>query len=135
MEKATPHRKKQFVPNVFKFLVAVSSLAGTLGIWNLLANKDVIQANIQNTEGSQPSANPNLEPLPTLVSLITVDLTSIKQASNQPATVPVAALRIVTPPVTVSNNQSASSVVSNNLTSPAVIPAPITTTQSSKPKP
>jgi len=77
MEKTHLRRKKRFVPGAFKFLVAVSSLAGTIGIWNALANKDLVQANAQNLENTPTTEV--LDPLPTVAPLIVVDLSSLKQ--------------------------------------------------------
>jgi hypothetical protein len=127
MEKTHVRRKKRFVPGAFKFLVAVSSLAGTIGIWNALANKDLVQANAQNLENTPTTGV--LDPLPTVAPLIVVDLTSLSKVDS------------TSTPVTLKEvNVSVSSSASNaGSSSPAVInqgnssaPAPVTVTQSSK---
>jgi hypothetical protein len=114
------------VPGAFKFLVAVSSLAGTIGIWNALANKDLVQANAQNLENTPTTEV--LDPLPTIAPLIVVDLSSLSRID--PTATP-ATLKEV--------NVSVSSANANAASAPAVInsgnssaPAPVTVTQSSK---
>jgi hypothetical protein len=130
MEKTSQHRKKQFVPNAFKFFIAVGSLAGTLGIWNLLANKDMQQANAQNNIGNQTVSNIDQVPLPTLVPLVTVNVnTSGVTTVSQPAA--ALPLREVTqPPTTTGSSTSVNAAKNSN---PVVIPAPVTRTRSSKP--
>ena len=149
MEKPTIHRKKQFVPNAFKYMLAVSSIAGTLGIWNLLANKDLVNANAQNdTNGSTPSTI-DQAPLPTLVPVITVDLGLLQANNTVPTTVPTSetsALREVARPTaapvttlpnlnvpSVNNNNNQGATVDQGASAAAQPPAPVTTTQSSKP--
>jgi hypothetical protein len=123
MEKATPHRKKQFIPNAFKFLLAVGSMAGTLGIWSLLANKDLQQVNAQNNAAL---ANINQSPLPTVAPLVNVNISSSGITLSQPAaTLP---LRDVTPPPTTNINNS-----NSGQTNPYIFSAPVTTTRSSRP--
>ncbi len=128
MEKIHPRRKKRFVPGAFKFLLAVSSMAGTIGIWNALANKDLVQANAQNLEYTPTTEV--LDPLPTVAPLIVVDLSSLSRID--PTAMP-AALKEVNVSVTSSTTSGAGS------SSPAVLsagnssaPAPVTVTQSSK---
>jgi hypothetical protein len=149
MEKPTTHRKRQFIPNAFKYLLAVSSIAGTLGIWNLLANKDLVNANSQTSTNDSTSSTLDQAPLPTLVPVITVNLSSLQtngtvstnvQSSETsplkevarptaaPATSSTELPNLNVPP---SNNNSATIV---DQSAPAVLPpAPVTTTQSSKP--
>jgi hypothetical protein len=131
LEKPTTHRKKHFVSNAFKYMIAVSSIAGTLGIWNLLANKDLVNANAQNNTSGQTTTNTDQAPLPTLVPVIKVDLGALKANTSvitvaQPTTESV--LREVAKP-------TAAPSTNNNVDqgAPAVLPpAPVTTTQSSK---
>lgn len=124
MDKNNPHRrKKRFIPGAFKFLVAVSSLAGTIGIWNALANKDLVQANAQNQEVTPTTEI--LEPLPTVAPLLVVDLSSMS-AIRPTAT----AVTLKEVNVSVTTNQSAAPVINNPVNSSA--PAPVTVTQSSK---
>lgn len=152
MEKTMPHLKKRFISNAFKYMIAVTSIAGTLGIWNLLANKDLVNANSQNDTEEKSTPNIDQAPLPTLVSVIKVDLSSLKTnnavATNvQPTT--ENALREVARPTTAPiispssvqslNNPSTNTNVDQGAPAveqppPAVLPPdPVTTTQSSKP--
>jgi hypothetical protein len=145
MEKPTTHRKKQFVSNAFKYMIAVSSIAGTLGIWNLLANKDLVNANSQNSTNGQTTTNIDQAPLPTIVPVIKVDLSSLQAnvtVTTSEQTIDAYPLREVARPTTVPTiaSQSVTSLTnpSTNTTvdqgAPAVIPpAAVTTTQSSKP--
>ncbi len=125
MEKAQPRRKKRFVPGAFKFLMAVSSLAGTIGIWNALANKELVQANAQNLVNTPTTEV--LDPLPTVAPLIVVDLASLSRID--PTSTP-ATLKEVNVTVSSSNAGSSSPAVLNPGNGSA--PAPITVTQSSK---
>lgn len=145
MKKPMTHRKKQFVSNAFKYMIAVSSIAGTFGIWNLLANKDLVNANAQNNTNGQTATNIDQAPLPTLVPVIKVDLSTLKANSNvnsdeQPTTEytlrevarPTTAPSTASLPVPSLNNPSTNN--NNDQGAPAVLPpAPVTTTQSSKP--
>ena len=124
MEKIQPRRKKRFVPGAFKFLMAVSSMAGTIGIWNALANKDLVQANAQNLEYTPTTEV--LDPLPTVAPLIVVDLSSLSRID--PTSIPVT-LKEVNVSVTSPNPASSPSVLSPVNSS---APAPVTVTQSSK---
>lgn len=147
MDKSTAHRKKQFVSNAFKYLIAVSSISGTLGIWNLLANKDLVNANAQNSTSGQNTTSIDQAPLPTLVTVITVDLSSIQANGTISTTVSTTGespLREVARPTAAPSTSSAAlpslNIPSTNTNSavdqgaPAVLPpAPVTTTQSSKP--
>lgn len=147
MEKPTTHRKKQFVSNAFKYMIAVSSISGTLGIWNLLANKDLVNANAQNSTNGQTTIAIDQAPLPTLVPIITVNLSSLQTnvtTSTTTESTSANPLREVALPTAAPLTSSAalpSLIISSpntNLTvdqgSPAVIPpAPVTSTQSSRP--
>ena len=125
MQNKTIHRKKKFVPAAFKFMVAVGSMAGTVGIWNTLANRELLQANAQNTTIDNTSTTAEA-PLPTVAPLLTVDWSSDTATVVQPT----AAVRDVT--ITASS-QPALTTTSNNSGVPTFSsPAPITTTQSSK---
>jgi hypothetical protein len=124
MEKIQPRRKKRFVPGAFKFLIAVSSLAGTIGVWNALANKDLVQAKAQNLENTP--TNEVLDPLPTVAPLIVVDLSSLSRID--PTSTPVT-LKEVNVTVTSQNPATSPSVLNPGNNS---APAPVTVTQSSK---
>lgn len=136
MEKPTTHRKKQFVSNAFKYMIAVSSIAGTLGIWNLLANKDLVNANAQtNNTNGQTTTSIDQVPLPTLVPVIKVDMSNISSGTG--LTTAAAPLREVARPTAAPAATSSSAlpgISSNNQSNPVVLPpAPVTTTQSSRP--
>jgi hypothetical protein len=124
MDKITPRPKKQFVPNAFKFMVAMSSVAGTVGIWNLLANKDLIQANAQNIPDGQPTVVSSLEPLPTVAQLLVVDQTVFDQAMVQATPMPIATLRSVARPTAVVVYQPAPIIIGNNGNNSSA-PAPV----------
>ena len=137
MEKPTIHRKKQFVSNSFKYMIAVSSIAGTLGIWNLLANKDLVNANAQsNNTNGQTTTTIDQVPLPTLVPVIKVDMSNISSGTG--LTTAAAPLREVArptaAPATTSSSAALPGITSNNQSNPVILPpAPVTTTQSSRP--
>lgn len=145
MEKPTTHHKKQFIPNAFKYMLAVSSIAGTLGIWNLLANKDLVNANAQNNTAGTTTTTIDQAPLPTLVPVLKVDLSSLQTngtVSTSVQTPLTSPLREVTRPTaapaasspTVAGLTSPSTNTTVDQGAPAVLPpAPVTTTQSSKP--
>jgi hypothetical protein len=125
MEKNTPRRKKKFVPTAFKFMMAAGSLAGTLGIWNVLAKQDLTQASAQNL--IIPGAPVSNEPMPTVAPLI---LITSSAGSNQvviPTAAPIRDVTVNTAPQTTAPLNG--SVIS---LPPSSAPAPITTTQSSK---
>jgi hypothetical protein len=124
MEKIHPRRKKRFVPGAFKFLVAVSSLAGTIGIWNALANKDLVQANAQNMENTPTTVV--LDPLPTVAPLIVVDLASLSRID--PTATPAALKEVNVSVTTASSGSSPEAINPVNISAPA----PVTVTQSSK---
>ena len=136
MEKPTTHRKKQFVSNAFKYMIAVSSIAGTLGIWNLLANKDLVNANAQTNTNGQTTTTLDQAPLPTLVPVIKVDMSNINSgtALTTAATPLREVARPTAAPATTSSSAALPSITSNNQSNPVVLPpAPVTTTQSSRP--
>jgi hypothetical protein len=125
MNNSTVKRKKQFVPNVVKFFIAIGSMLGTLGIWNMLANKDLLQVNGQGTIDDQSLSNFTQAPLPTLVPLLNIETTSSGIIAVQPAT--ELQLREVSQPF------PSVSVNSPSNANPVIIPAPVTTTRSSRP--
>jgi hypothetical protein len=130
MEKTTTHRKKQFVSNAFKYMIAVSSIAGTLGIWNLLANKDLVNASAQTNPNGQTNAAVNQAPLPTLVPVTQVNMNDITKGNG--LIVAATPLRQVTPPAATAS--ASQSLTTNSQSNPVVLPpAPVTTTRSSRP--
>jgi hypothetical protein len=125
MEKKITHKKKKFVPTAFKFMVAVGSLAGTVGIWNILANKELLQASAQNTDPT--SIAPALDqPLPTIVPLMSINVNSQFQTSAQPT--------LTVRDVTISTNSQAKNTASASGSGVTTFsaPTPLTTTQTSK---
>lgn len=151
MSHPLPHRKKSFVTNTFKYLLAISSMAGTLGIWTLLANNDLVIA--QDKTNGQTAPEANLDPIPTLVPILTIDLSSLQKGGGGPldvATVVTEAVPLrevarpaastVVSPIIISG-ENVSSPSSGNQNAPATTssepvvsaPNPVTTTQSSRP--
>ena len=88
--------KKKIVSDAFKFMVAAGSLAGTLGIWKELANKDLVQA---SSVEPMPQTT-DLQPLPTVVPLLTVEITPINENKT------TATIREVTVETTVQSSPS-----------------------------
>lgn len=125
MEKNNPRKKKKFVPTAFKFMLAAGSLAGTVGVWNLLAKQELTQANAQDLP--VPGTFVSTEPLPTVASLIVITSSA---GVNQVITPTVAAIR----DVTVNTVQQTAAPLSNSgiTQPPSSAPAPVTNTQSSK---
>ena len=80
MEKNNPRKKKKFVPTAFKFMLAAGSLAGTVGVWNILARQELTQANAQDLilPGTLVKTP---EPLPTVASLIVIT-PSVENSGN-----------------------------------------------------
>ncbi len=124
--KNTPIRKKKsFVPDAFKVLVAIISLGGTFGLWNILANRDLkaVKAESDPTTGL-PDVK-TLPPIPTLVPLIIVEKRPTPVTSSEVQPPPV--LRSVIAPT-----QAPYVQVSSEGVAPAIIEAPVTSTKSSK---
>ncbi|MCX6055937.1 MAG: hypothetical protein NTZ74_13690 [Chloroflexi bacterium] len=151
MNNSPVRHKRKFVPDAVKFLVAVSSLAGTFGVWNFLANKDLIQVKADTNTVLEPTATLDLQPLPTLVPLISVDLSASAQLSGQAAVAaPTTELRSVAAPKVVPNiqlpapggnqspvviggGQSSDPAAPSASSAPSSPPPAAATTQSSKP--
>jgi len=137
-----PQHKKEFVPSVLKVLIATSSLAGTLGIWNFIASKDIQAAEAQgypptptlvNTDTVQPPTFPTIAPLVVVniaegaaQTLPTPLPTATLRAVNAPKAAPPAAQNSSNPVILSSNSDGQSSSDNN----PA--PPPTTTTRSSR---
>jgi hypothetical protein len=125
MEKNIPRKKKKFVPTAFKIMLAAGSLAGTVGVWNILARQELTQANAQdlNLSGTFVST----DPLPTVASLLVI---TPSMGSNQSSTPTVAAIRDVT--VNTASQPAAPMNGSTISLPPSSAPAMITNTQTSK---
>jgi len=126
MDKKNTHQKKKFVPAAFKFMVAVGSLAGTVGIWNILANRELLQASAQNIDPTS-AAPTTQQPMPTVAPLMSIELNSQNPTA---ATQPTLTVRDVTISPTNQNTSAAASSSAGITTFSA--PAPLTTTQTSK---
>ena len=114
-------KKKNSIPGPTKFLLALMSLGGTVGLWNIISNQSLVAAQKANTQVELPG---DLAPIPTLVPLVQVTLTETStEASSAPATV----LRKVTPPAV---NPAPKATVAAS--TPVVLPNPVTTSGSSK---
>jgi len=125
MKKNSPVRKKKFVPVAFKVMVAAGSVAGTVGIWNMLAKQELAQANAQNSVF--PGTPVSTEPLPTVASLIVV---SPSAEINQVITPTVSTIRDVTVNTA---QQTVAPLNGSSISQPQFsAPAPITNTQTSK---
>lgn len=118
-------KKKNFVPATLKVFIALSSISGTLGLWNSLANQDFNLANASNDQLNPQTDLSALPVIPTLVPLVVVNESLITSQQNQNQPYATQEIRIVAAPI-----QSAAAVSSS---SPVVIPAPVTKTKSSKP--
>ncbi|MEN6570586.1 MAG: hypothetical protein ABFD24_01965 [Anaerolineaceae bacterium] len=115
-------KKKIFVPGATKVLLALTSLAGTVGLWNVISNQSLAAAQKANETVDLPSS---LAPLPTVIPLVQVTPQNV--VPDQSASGAAATLRKVAPqPVNPAPNASAA------VQAPAIIPNPVTTTGSSK---
>ena len=138
MQNTPIRKKKSIVPSTFKFVVAISSVAGTIGIWNFLANKDLINAQAQNLDGAQSGTTIELPPLPTIVPLVEVQQQTILDTASQTAATAPALRNIAAPqpqvPVVTNNNNTSTGSTTTVTNQPVVVPTAVTTTQTSKPK-
>jgi hypothetical protein len=116
-KNASPH-KNQFVPNSFKYLLVVSSLAGTLGVWNLLANKDLVNADTNKNFTELITSTVDPSTLPTIVPLLKVDLSQVQSnainLNKVQATEPIPLREVVKPNTAPINQPSAPLIVDNS---------------------
>lgn len=112
MEQNTQiRRKRSFFSGAFKFLIAVASVAGTVGLWGVFSKKD-----------AQASFNSVTDvPLPTIATL--VPLTGAVAAPATAVDTTFSSLPVV--------SQQSSSPAYSNSNIQVVQPAPVTTTKSS----
>ena len=113
----TPHKKKEFIPKRFKFVIAAASMASTLGLWGIFS-----QADLQNNGNQVVDI-----PLPTVATLVSVNIIPTANTGNTSvsANSSLNTLPVVTqPPATTVNSAP---VLTYNQ------PAPITSTRSSHP--
>jgi len=112
----TLHKKKEFISKPLKFMIAVASVASTLGLWGIFG-----QSNAQGATGQPTPA----VPMPTVASLVSGDgtTTTVNSASTGTDS-SLNALPVVTqPPAT---------AVTAAPTVQYYPPAPITSTRTSR---
>ncbi len=118
-QQNAPRKKKVFVTNSFKYLVAAVSVASTVGLWGVFSKQDAQAMNNTSTQ-IDPA------PLPTLIPLNDVSTTGAS-VSGAAQTDPLALLPVATQP------PSQSAVTSSNTGSVQIIqPNPVTQTRSSR---
>jgi hypothetical protein len=106
-----PQKRKNFITNSFKFLLAAASIAGTVGLWGVFSKKD-----------AQTSSATLIEsPLPTITTLVSVDPSAFTAASATDSS--ISTLPVVSQPTTSYSNS----------TSVQVLPPAVTNTRSSRP--
>lgn len=116
-------KKKKFLPGATKLLLALTSLAGTVGLWNVISNQSLVEAQKANQTVDGPLVLP---PLPTVVPLVQITpRATTESASVLPGD---STLRKVSP----STVKVPSSNLSTNAAAPVIIPGTVTTTGSSK---
>jgi len=96
MQNKPTRKKKNFLPGATKALLALTSVAGTVGLWNVISNQSLVEA-----QKASNTIDGNLEfsPIPTVIPLARVNL---EAALNQDASsnLPFDKLRMVTLPAT-----------------------------------
>lgn len=116
-------KKKTFLPGSTKVLLALTSLAGTVGLWNVISNQSLVEAQKANQTVDGPLVLP---PLPTVVALVQVTPRAAVESSS---VIPTdSTLRKVNP----SAVKAPSASTGANAAAPVIIPGPVTTTGSSK---
>lgn len=76
-QKLNPKKKKSFISSSFKYLIAVVSIAATVGLWGILSRQDMPIASAQTVSG----------PLPTLATLMNTNYDSaLSTTSNSDLT-------------------------------------------------
>lgn len=107
-------KRKSFVPKATRFFLVLSSIAGTVGIWNLISSQELAEASTNDL---------TLPPIPTIVPLI--DDSQQSEGISQSAVQPLPTLRAVTP-----MPQTGYSSPMNS--APVTIPGPITSSGPSR---
>ena len=142
MQNKKLHGKKKILPSAIKIFISISSLAGTIGIWNLLSNKDAQTLNISDEvlDPTKVASTDIPQPIPTIASLVVVDTQTIQTSQSKEVFVPTPTLREVTrpqePALIVENSNPVilgANPVEQSSASNSVPPAPVTTTRSSRP--
>ncbi len=110
-QKMDHPKKKTFVSNSFKFMLAAASIAGTVGLWGAFSKKD-----------AQASVNALVDsPLPTIKTLIPLDSSVVVVQSTSDTT--ISSLPVVT------QAPANTAYQGGNLAQPS----PVTQTRSSRP--
>jgi hypothetical protein len=114
MNQNIPTRKKRsFVATSLKFMIAVASVAGTVGLWGVFSKKDVQATTTQTTD----------LPMPVVATLIPVNTVSTTTAATTDTS--LSSLPVVSQPAIGTN-------VNTNSNVQLLQPAPVTTTRSSR---
>lgn len=119
-------KKRSFIPAAAKVFLALASFTGTIGLWNFLSNRDYQAGNISQNPDKEI---PDLQPMPTLVALVTISEENVNPTSPEANSLPMTDLRKVQlslAPVAASQPQISIS------SSPEILPAPVTNTKSSR---
>lgn len=107
------HKKKSFVSNSVKYLIAAASIAGTMGLWGLFSKKDVQATTVQVTDA----------PFPTLVTLVSIKpVAATPVATNDQS---ISSLPVVTQPAAIPAYTGSSNIQLSQ-------PAPVTSSRSSR---
>jgi len=96
MQNQPVRKKKKFVPGATKALLALTSVAGTMGLWNVISNQSLVEAQKASNTIDGPL---ELADMPTVVALAQVNLDRTVDPGALPNP-PLDHLRVVTPPAT-----------------------------------
>ncbi len=112
MENLPGKKKRKFVPGATKALLALTSVAGTVGLWNVISNQSLVEAQ-QASDTIETTLE--LPSLPTVAPLVQVNLDPTLEPGASPNP-PLSSLRLVTPPAkaTILANLPARSTQSGN---------------------
>lgn len=110
-ENNLPRKKREFISKQTKFVIALASVAGTLGLWGIFSNADIQSV-------SQQSSQPEIPTLATLVTANTTTNGSVAVNNN------LSSLPVVT--------QAPSTSVSSGMVNSYQPPIPLTNTRSSR---
>lgn len=106
-----PQKRKGFIADSFKFLLAAASIAGTVGLWGVFSKKDAQASSVTLIDS----------PLPTIATLVSVDPSAFAAPSTTDSS--ISTLPVVSQPTTSYSNS----------TGVQVLPPAVTNTRSSKP--
>lgn len=108
------HKKKEFISKPLKILIAVASVASTLGLWGIFGQGEAQGSIVQGNETT----------MPTVATLVDAGISNVSSSSNNSGDTSLNNLPIVT--------QAPVSTVSAVPTAQYYPPAPITSTRSSR---